>query len=188
MSDKLNTAVDSFGGDITKAFNAIDYQQLFPVIRTIVQSSIEENFMVGGRFGTGRFGGGTDRWKESRRAKKQSGQTLQDTGQLAASIRVNVYSGSSKNKIVIEAGSNKPYAAIHNFGGTINHPGGTPYISLGDGFARFISNEKAKSIDNVKYTQPHVIKMPARPFLVLQDEDVSRINAKMIEFLGRVLG
>lgn len=63
---------------------------------------------------------------------------------------------------------NKEYAAIQEFGGTINHPGGTPYIIIG-GQAVFISNEKAAEREGkglyVKRTKPHTIHVPARPYL-----------------------
>ena len=55
------------------------------------------------------FGG--NRWKQSQRAA-QGGQTLQLTGQLAASISTQV--GNDFARI----GSNKPYAAIHHLGGS----------------------------------------------------------------------
>lgn len=54
-----------------------------------------------------------------------------------------------------------PYARIHEFGGTINHPGGTPY-KIVDGRAVFVS--KAEGADLPK-TKPHPIKIPARPYI-----------------------
>jgi phage gpG-like protein len=180
--------VNQFGKDFSTEFNSIDFKKIHSVIRTIVQSSIEENFKQNGRFGSGRFGGGTQRWKVSRRAKAQSGQTLQDTGQLAASVRVNVHAGSTPKDIVIEMGSNKPYAAIHHFGGNI------PVTDKMKNYFKYRfynagnKQDKAKWGGLSKYAEHNsIIKMPARPFLVLQDEDVSRINKKIIEFIGREL-
>lgn len=63
--------------------------------------------------------------------------------------------------------TNSPYARIHEFGGTINHPGGTPYVITDKG-AIFIKKETAARLESegkhVGYTKPHTITMPARPF------------------------
>lgn len=67
-------------------------------------------------------------------------------------------------------GTNVRYGRTHELGGTINHPGGTAYIVVGPGRARFISNKKAAELQGqgrqVKRTKPHPIVMPKRPFLV----------------------
>jgi phage gpG-like protein len=184
-----------------------------PILENIIRNSIEENFAQEGRFGAGIFGGGNSRWHKSLRARKQSGKTLQDTGQLAASIQVKA---SSDAKITIEAnakdlikfnasgdfkirvGSNKKYAGIHQFGGTIKHPGGTPFLPFKPtkrkaGFMPnqmiFISKKKAEELKAkgipVRYTKPHDIKMPARPYLVLQDEDLIEIRDKFAAWIGK---
>ena len=54
-----------------------------------------------------------------------------------------------------------PYARIHEFGGTINHPGGTPYY-IKDGELRFV--RKANGARFPK-TKPHPIEIPARPYI-----------------------
>jgi len=55
-----------------------------------------------------------------------------------------------------------PYAAIHEYGGTIKHPGGTPYVNIG-GRTLFVRKENADK--NMRTTKPHNIEMPARPYL-----------------------
>ena len=64
-----------------------------------------------------------------------------------------------------EAGisSNLPYSAIHQFGGTIKHPGGTRYQVIGSGMAVFVSN--AFSGPTTGVTKPHDIPRPARPYI-----------------------
>jgi phage gpG-like protein len=66
-------------------------------------------------------------------------------------------------------GTDVPYARIHELGGTINHPGGTPYIVTTNG-AVFLSKTKADQLRQrgfwVGLTKPHPIKMPRRPYLV----------------------
>ena len=77
-------------------------------------------------------------------ATARGGKILQKSGQLAASI--HTASGSNFARI----GTNKPYAAIHQFGGTIEAKS-KPYLMIpvpGGGFRR-----KAK------------VTIPARPYL-----------------------
>lgn len=62
------------------------------------------------------------------------------------------------------------YGLLHEYGGTIPHPGGTPYIFVGPGRVAFISKAKAQEYEaqtgiKPKETKPHSITMPARPFL-----------------------
>lgn len=62
------------------------------------------------------------------------------------------------------------YGLLHEYGGTIPHPGGTPYIVVEGGKAVFVSIGKAQEIEaktgrKLPVTKPHSITMPARPFL-----------------------
>jgi len=110
----------------------------------ILLSSIESNFEAEGRFSeVGSWRGGNSRWadlsertKEARaRVGKWPGKTLQmSAGGLAASISKTVQGNT------LTVGTNKAYAAIHQFGG-----------QAGRG---------------------RRVTIPARPFLVIQDEDV----------------
>lgn len=56
------------------------------------------------------------------------------------------------------------YSAIHEFGGTIRHPGGTPYF-MRDGLAVFVSKSGQGAFHHLPVTKPHDIVMPARPFM-----------------------
>jgi phage virion morphogenesis protein len=77
---------------------------LSPVMRQIagiMLDAVEENFEQEGR----------PRWQRSKRAEKVGGKTLQKSGQLAASISQKYDARSAR------VGTNKVYAAIHQFGG-----------------------------------------------------------------------
>lgn len=94
---------------------------------------------------------------------------------MQRSLRVQAMGG------VIRVASDVPYAAIHNEGGTINHPGGTPYITVGKSKAR--KNGRRRSLRNfgearvaflkkdgsypegVKFTEPHPINIPQRQYI-----------------------
>lgn len=104
---------------------------------------------------------------------KLSGQVLRvRTGALRSSIFNRV---EEKGTMVIGrviAPRDVPYAAIHEFGGRINHPGGTAYfVPMGNnGRAVFVSNSKAAEIESrlrnpLPRTRPHEIVMPVRSFL-----------------------
>jgi hypothetical protein len=61
------------------------------------------------------------------------------------------------------------YGVLHEYGGTIKHPGGTAYFSS-KGKTRFVSNESAgkyfaKTGRELPRTKAHSITIPARPYL-----------------------
>lgn len=94
---------------------------LAPALREIGEmlvSSIQRNFTVGGRYGPGPFGGGLSRWRPSGRAVRESGVTLSDTGQLAASITARPVGEAG-----LLIGTNKVYGAIHQYGGRAGRAG-----------------------------------------------------------------
>lgn len=80
------------------------------------------------------------------------------SGRLRASI-----TNARVGKLKWAFGTNVIYARIQEFGGTIQHPGGTAYKVIGPGKAVFVSNANATA--NMKRTKPHTIILPARPFL-----------------------
>jgi len=76
-------------------------QPLMRKIAGVMHDAVEENFEQEGR----------PRWKPSKRAQRQGGKTLQDTGQMAASVAEKYDNDSAL------VGTNKKQAAIHQFGG-----------------------------------------------------------------------
>lgn len=113
-------------------------------------------------------------------AGKLSGQVLNvRTGNLKASIHEgpSTSSGLKYSRAVFSDGSVK-YARIHEFGGVIDHPGGTPYLIMGGSFrsnkstsffggsdtAVFISLANAEGL-NLPVTKPHKIPIPQRSFM-----------------------
>jgi len=102
--------------------------------------------------------GRPEKWKPSGRVKKEGGQTLSDTGILRRSFTVRAYPDRA------EVGTNVKYAAIHQLGGVITAKN-KPYLRFKIG-GQFISKKS--------------VTMPARPFLMVQDEDWE----KMRRYLG----
>ena len=180
ISNSINKWGDDFIGRITQA---MDFSPLFPQIREIVLNSVSRNFSEEGRFGTGDFDGGSEHWKKSKRAIKQGGQTLSEKSALRKSIQCDIHQEGGKLKIVI--GSNLEYAAAHQFGAeiTINPREGSAKWKAKKNkatgkysyrFAKKTSNTK-NTIERKFQTKGHVLKLPARPYLVLQDEDIREI-------------
>lgn len=136
---------------------------LRPALRAIAAellSQTEANFKEQGR----------PRWKPSQRAKDENGTTLQDSGQLAASITTDV----GAHFAII--GSNKPYAAIHQFGGKTRphtiRPTKGKALAFGGKFARQVNHPGSD--------------IPARPFLPIGSDGKLTPDAEQ-SILGIVL-
>lgn len=168
-----------------------DISPVLELIAGIIDRAIDRNFDKRGRWNgseTGLFAGGSNRWtplaQSTLAGYKQLGYELKPTllrqKRLKSTIEV---SAEPTNSIRISA--NSPYARIHQEGGVIRHPGGTPYILTP--FARFISLSKAKELESlgkkVRYTKAHNITMPPRPFIVLTEDDMRDINAVISKYI-----
>lgn len=133
------------------------------VAGTVAVNHFKDNFRKGGF-----LDGGLERWKPRKDAdnvRNKGRAILTQSGDLRRSIRVL---SLSRNSVTV--GSDVIYAEIHNNGGNISHPGGTPYITVRDKATKekkvaFISNRRAASLPNVKRTKAHTIPMPQRQFI-----------------------
>lgn len=141
-------------------------RNLTPAMRgigEIVRTSVERNFAEVGR---------PNKWEKSKRVKEKGGQTLSDTGRLRRSFTVRGYKDRA------EVGTNVRYAAIHQLGfdGNINIGAHTRKVKSRDVFGKIdiagvLKRRKvAKGIGFVRAHTRHMT-MPARPFLMVQNED-----------------
>lgn len=107
------------------------------------------------------------KWKASLRAQVAGGRTLTKDGHLAGSISGNATDGYA------EWGVNRIYAAIHQFGGIIRAKGSAAlkFMLPGGGFAI------------VK-----AVRMPARPYLGVNDDDRQDILDIFQRHLGAASG
>lgn len=103
-----------------------------------------------------------EKWEKSRRAILQSGKTLNDSGQMKDSI---AYEVSDKT---VQVGTNKEYARIHQFGGTIKPKKGK-YL-------------KFKNPDGT-YSVVKEVTMPARPFIGISDDDIDDAKHLIADFM-----
>lgn len=130
-------------------------------------------------------------------ANKLQGQVLNHkSGALSRSIQEDVLAdGDTITGEVFSSGDVK-YAAIHEYGGVIHHPGGTPYIpNANGGGAEFVSKIFASSLKGagLPVTKPHDITMPERSFLrsslaEKSDEIVAGIKAAALFGAREALG
>ncbi len=182
-----------------------EYKNIAPVLEKIcamVLSSIDDNFASGGRWdgiGTGIFSGGSQKWTPLANSTKKSyarkgwnnlNATLNRSGSgLRSSITAKVVSGNS-----ILIGSNKEYAAIHQFGGTIDTPERESSAKWkasknknGNYQYRFAKNSaKGKSIIERKFkVGGYSTVIPPRPFVTLTIKDVESIISYLAKLLSQ---
>ena len=133
-----------------------DFTEAFETIADIMFRSVQENFIVGGR---------PNQWP----ALKEFGLAgsvashLYKSGFMFENIQLE-YDGQHA-KVSIDT-TRVPYAAIHNFGGTIDHPevsGKLMVFNYGGG------------IVFTYHTKRHDINIPQRQFMMFQDEDREQI-------------
>jgi phage gpG-like protein len=178
VSNQITKEINKILAKFEKKAKKVDKATL-ALAADIIEESIQENFAVGGRWsgsGTDLFDGGTRKWEQIKTSTKRQlkSRGVSDYSPLSRrsttglAERTFVKAGSNKLEIV----SQKKYAVAHQFGAVINHPGGTPYGFAKDGSIRFLKKTATKYIGK---TKPHQIKIPARPFIVIQPEDMDII-------------
>lgn len=149
-------------------------KRLIPILKNEVKNFIKDNFK-NESFEGEKWEKRSSKDRSDRRNPDRNRRLLTKTGRLSRSIKVQ-----TTNKGVVIS-SDTSYAQIHNEGGTINHPGGTPYVSYS---SKFSSRKRKGRIRNmsrdsqmvflkkdgdypegVKFTKPHKISMPERRFI-----------------------
>lgn len=120
---------------------------------------------------------------EDKRLARKILKILQRDGILRRSITYQVLSDEA-----VAVGSNLQYAAVHQFGATINREARqqTLYFRIRKGRVenRFARQEKADFAQDVQ-VGPSTQTVPARPFLGLNDSDRAEISQIIIDHLRR---
>ena len=144
-----------------RSFSEIDRRSINAALAEGVRESTLERF---------RQSKGPDgrRWKSSKRAILEGGKTLVKTGQL----RNSIHTRSDASGFAV--GTNAKHAATHQFG----EPGRTIRVRRKK-VLRFQYNGKWVSKKQVR------VKIPARPFLGLSEEDMQEMKATVEDFIGR---
>ena len=148
---------------------------LYKRIGTRLVASVKRNFQAGGR---------PVKWKPSQRANKKikgkSGKTLIDTGRLKDSVTFQIKDNT------IEVGSNVEYAPIHQFGGksTMSQTVKEHTRKINQAFGRQIPQ---RTVTVKRHKRNITVDMPARPFLMIQDEDREYMLDLVKEFTERFI-
>jgi phage virion morphogenesis protein len=139
------------------------------IIGEVIRTSVERNFAASGR---------PEKWAESGRVKRKGGQTLSDTGRLRRSFTVNAAESS------VAVGTNVIYAAMHQSGGTL--PGRTATLAFNKS-GRFLSrgdaSRRRSGAIRIAFARFSGATMPARPFLLVQPEDWTKIKHVINEYI-----
>ena len=160
---------------------------LFVEISEIMHAEVDENFAAGGR---------DPKWKMSKRAQKEGGQTLIDHGMdggLLGSIQTFVTATSAG------VATNKKYAAIHNFGGDIQRK---PYSAttrlrtdakgnllrqgtegLKANLAVFAKASHKRTRDYFRFSMGYTIHMPQREFMKVGGVGIAKIEDAAAKFI-----
>jgi phage gpG-like protein len=147
--------------------NGKNLSRAMKTIAVELEESVRENFEVGGRYSkAGSIIGGPKKWPKS-----QYGGSLIRTGNLRDSIT------SKSDKASAQVGTNIAYAKIHNFGATV---AGQTIIPREKRALAFIWNGLRRIYAKVT-TKTHDI--PARPFMVVQPEDIEGFKETLLEHL-----
>jgi len=174
-------------------------------IGQIITASVEKNFAAGGRWsGTvGQVMGGSEQWRPLKpstirkrtKARTWPGKILQvSAGGLAASIAAKATEDS------VTVGTNKVYAAPHQFGATISMKGRNGSIRLRTdtkgnllrqaregklrNLAVFAKGHHKRAVERSFSGKDYTIDIPARPYLVVQEEDLTEIRAAILRHLA----
>lgn len=124
--------------------------------------SVQQNFTAGGR---------PKAWTPLARStlanrRGTSARILRDTGRLQNSI-----TGRIANRSII-VGTHAPYGRLHQEGGTVNVPALRPRTAR---VLRWVTAQG--QVVYARSTKAHSVRIPARPYLLLQESDRAYITA-----------
>jgi len=175
INDGISKALSGVAGKIKQA------RPLMIQIAGVMGDSVESNFAAQGR----------PKWKQLSKARIEQrqqkgswpGKILQDTGRLASSVQQK----ATDTEAIV--GTNVIYAAIHQFGGTINIPAHERVIhfkkfSRGKkkGKVRFSKEGKATFAQKTR-TAAYTINIPARPFLGVDFKEITQIRRLVLDYV-----
>ncbi|HHL33112.1 MAG TPA: hypothetical protein ENJ30_01965 [Desulfobulbaceae bacterium] len=156
-SDELEKQLNRVAGRIGNA-------EMLRLAGAIVRESVRTNFAAGGR---------PRKWK---RLKTRQGQPLRDTGRLQNSVTSKV-SGN-----VVYVGTNVVYAAVPQFGAKKG--------SFGEFVVSVAAHDRTAKTGKQYMVRAHSRRVrlprgniPARPFLLVQDEDRVEIEAVSARYI-----
>ena len=165
---------------------------LMALIAPLMHDAVDENFAQQGR---PKWLGLSPKTLKRRGEAAGTGKILHRSGRLVNSITDSYDSTSAR------VGTNVVYAAIHQFGGTIQRHPMSGYVRLRKDRSGMIMRQADhphlavfaknghKNVKVVKWTrsQGWTIKIPARPFFVLAESDTVHIESEVTAFFRRLV-
>ncbi len=166
-----------------------DYGPLLAAWGERLKASIRQNFLAGGRPNPwAPLKARTARdWLFSRSSYWTQGGSLSQAGQRAQADRRPLVDqgmrggllGSLNWRILdqhsVAVGSDKDYAAIHQFGGTVQIPDLHAQVKM--------ALMWPGALHPVKTVRAHAVTIPARPYLLVQEEDWLQMRQAALEYL-----
>ena len=165
MADFINATIERHEFDTFLEIlkdRAVHLKPIMAVAGNIVVKSVKQNFREGVR---------PEKWTQS---KKPKGMTLIGTGALMKSIHHKV--DDDGMGVTVMTGPQK-YAAIHQFGGTT-----APHEIKAKNRRALQFTVGGVTLYRKKVHHPGS-NIPARPYMLLQDEDIENIKKVMLEYL-----
>ncbi|MEY4427461.1 MAG: hypothetical protein RLZZ182_150 [Pseudomonadota bacterium] len=144
-----------------------DRRELMGALAGVMHGAVEDNFAAGGRPQWVSLHPGTIAGR--RKTGHWPGQILQRSGQLAASV--TPYSDNDQAVV----GTNKAYAAAHQFGATTRPHVIKPKVKRALAFGGVV----------VRQVNHPGSKIPARPFLMLTDGDEQELLETAEQFVAQ---
>ena len=127
------------------------------------------------------------KWKDRKSSDRSDRRNPDKPRRLMTKTRTlerSVMVKNTSDSIIIS--TNVKYAQIHNEGGTINHPGGTPYLPFSVAYGKrsrskankvvFVKKTTAAKFPQAKFTKPHKIPMPKRQFMGYSRELIQNLK------------
>lgn len=178
MSYAIQYDIGDFERSLGDLIKKLEHRE--PLMREMaaaIGDAVEENFAQQGR--PAWMG-----WSPAYARKRHGGKILQKSGRLAASI--TQYSTNDEATV----GTNVKYARIHQEGGEISIAARSQkayYRQNKDGSLnhRFAKKSQA-NFEQWNTIGAYKIKMPARPFLHLTEDDVERMENTAEQYLKRI--
>lgn len=154
--------VDTAGEHNAEVIKRAQSSTVGQILQKEVATSITMNFISAGRDASG----ATGVWPKRKKSKFTHKLLMKHPASgLFASILPNPPPVLKGGKWIVTMSTNLKYAAIHNYGGIIPHPG------TSDGFGMGI------------LIPPHDIPMPQRQFMMMPDKEVEEAGEKADRYI-----
>jgi len=182
MMSGIRVRLDGSEGAIGAVARAIERlghsRKMFTDIGQSLLSSIANRFSRGA-------GPDGSPWPPSLRVLAHGGKTLIDTGNLFHRFT------SRETDTSVEVGTNVIYAAIQQFGGTVRHAQREQVLHFKHnsrtGTTRFTKPNKRATFAQKVQIGAYTTKIPARPFIGLDDADEREITEIAARYVAKAL-